>query len=420
MKRRAVKERDWAVIIMGRAQEQKEDLVRIRRDLHQHPELAYREERTSQVVAERLAGLGLGVRTGVAKTGVVGLLNGKEQGKVIGIRVDMDALPIPDEKQCEYASDHPGVGHLCGHDAHTAIGLGAAAVLSSLRDQFSGSVKFLFQPAEESLDSQCPSGAQTMIQEGALEDPALDGLLGIHLWPEMPVNQVGIRSGAILTGLNLFQIRVKGRKSHTARSDLGVDAILIASHLVLALQSLVSREAHPSEPINLNIGRIEGGQAPNTLADEVILRCSIRASNPATGEELSEKLERIIGSTAAALRGEAHLDYRPYLPPLLNEERLTSLVEEAALQILPSQQVARLDLPRLAGDDFAYMAQRVPACYVFLGAGSEWKGIVYPSHHPLFDLDEDCLPVGVALLSLAAIRFLGQKEPPWPIVADSR
>jgi len=420
MKKRAVRERDWAEIIMSRAQEQREDLIRTRRDLHQHPELAYREERTSKIVAERLAELGLSVRTEVAKTGVVGVLNGKEEGKVIGIRVDMDALPIADEKECQYASDHPGVGHLCGHDAHTAIGLGAAAVLSSLKEGFPGSVKFLFQPAEESLDSQCPSGAQSMIQEGALEDPALDALLGIHLWPEMPVNQVGIRSGVILTGLNLFQIRVKGEKSHTARSDLGVDAILAASHLVLALQSLVSREAHPSEPINLNIGMIEGGQAPNTLADQVTMRGSIRACNPAMGERLPEKMERIIGSTAAALRAEAHLDYRSYLPPLLNEERLTSLVEEAALQILPAQQVARLDLPRLAGDDFAYMAQRVPACYVFLGAGNEWKGIARPSHHPLFDIDEDCLPVAVALLSLAAIRFLGQKEPPWPIVADAR
>jgi len=420
MKRRSVRDRDWPEIVMGRAQEQKEDLVRIRRDLHQHPELAYREERTSKIVTEKLTGMGLSVRTGVAKTGVVALLNGNGEGKVIGIRVDMDALPISDEKECEYASEHPGAGHLCGHDAHTAIGLGAAAVLSSLKERFTGSVKFLFQPAEESLDSQCPSGAQSMIQEGALEDPALDGLLGIHLWPEMPVNQVGIRPGVILTGLNLFQIRVKGRKSHTARCDLGVDAILIASHLVLALQSLISREAHPGEPINLNIGTIEGGQAPNTLADEVMLRGSIRVSNPGTGEQLPERMERIIASTAAALRGEGHLDYRPYLPPLLNEERLTSLVEEAALQILPSQQVVRLDLPRLAGDDFAYMAQRVPACYVFVGAGNEWKGIVHPSHHPLFDLDEDCLPVAVALLSLAAIRFLGQKEPPWPIVADSR
>jgi amidohydrolase len=416
MKEPQTGDRDW---ILAQAEEQKEELIKIRRDLHRHPELAYREERTAKLVAEKLAAIGLQVKTGVAKTGVVGLLTGRDEGKVIGIRVDMDALPIGDEKECDYASDSPGLGHLCGHDAHTAIGLGVARVLASLREEFSGSIKFLFQPGEESLDSGCSSGALYMIKEGALEDPSLDALLGIHLWPEMPVNQVGIRSGVILTGLNLFQIRVKGKKSHTARCDLGVDAILAASHIVLALQSLVSREAHPNEPINLNIGTVEGGQAPKTLAEEVRMAGSVRATNPITGEYLREKMERIIGSVAEALRAEAHLDYCAYLPPLLNEDRLTSLMEDAALDILPPERVVRLDLPRLAGDDFAYLAQKVPACYAFLGAGNDWKGIVHPSHHPRFDIDEDCLPIGVALLSLAALRFLRHQDPPWPIVAHA-
>lgn len=397
--------------ILSQAQALKADLIQVRRDLHRHPELAYQEERTARIVAQRLTDLGMGVRTGVARTGVVGLLEGKEKGKVVGIRVDMDALPIADEKECDYKSITPGVGHLCGHDAHTAIGLGVAAILSSFRESFSGSVKFLFQPAEEHLDSACSSGAKLMIEDGALESPPLDALLGIHLWPEMPVNQIGIRSGVILTGLNLFQILVRGKRSHTARSDLGVDAILAASHIVLALQSLVSREAPPSEPINLNIGTIRGGQAPNTLAEEVTMVGSVRASNPKVGDLLPEKMRRIIEGVAMGLQAEARLHYQAYLPPLLNEAGITRLVEEAAWGIFPREQVVRLDLPRLAGDDFAYMAQRVPACYVFLGAGSETKGIVHPSHHGRFDIDEDCLPVGVALLSIAALRFLEQKGP---------
>lgn len=402
------KRKDWARKIPAQAQGLKEDLVRVRRDLHRHPELAYREERTAKIVAQTLTDLRIEVKTQVAQTGVVGLLRGKEGGKVIGIRVDMDALPIADEKDCDYASRHPGVGHLCGHDAHTAIGLGVARILSSLREEFSGSVKFLFQPAEESLDSECSSGAQSMMEEGALENPSLDALLGIHLWPEMRANQIGIRSGVILTGLNLFQIRVRGKKSHTARSDLGVDAILVAGHIILALQSLVSREAPPSEPINLNIGIIQGGQAPNTLAEEVTMKGSIRASNPKMGEWLPEKIQRITESVAVGLRAQAQLDYQSYLPPLLNEDGITALAEEAALEIFLPGQVIRLDLPRLAGDDFAYMAQRVPACYIFLGAGNDSKGIIHPSHHPRFDIDEDCLPVGAALLSLAALKFLEQ------------
>jgi len=405
------KKQEWAKGILAQAEALKADLVQVRRDLHRHPELAYQEERTAGIVAERLTELGISVRTGVARTGVVGLLKGKEKGRVVGIRVDMDALPIADGKECDYRSINPNVGHLCGHDAHTAIGLGVAELLSSRREQFSGSVKFLFQPAEEHLDSACSSGAQSMIEDGALENPPLDALLGIHLWPEVPVNQIGIRAGVILTGLNLFRIQVKGKRSHTARSDLGVDAILTASHIILALQSLVSREAPPSEPINLNIGTVRGGQAPNTLAEEVEMVGSVRASNPKVGDQLPEKMRRIIEGVAAGLQAEAHLDYQAYLPPLLNEAGLTRVVEEAAGEIFPREQVVRLDLPRLAGDDFAYMAQRVPACYIFLGAGSEAKGILYPSHHSRFDIDEDSLPVGVALLSLAALRFLEQEGP---------
>ena len=405
------KREEWTKGILAQAEALKADLVQVRRDLHRHPELAYQEERTAGIVARRLTELGISVRTGVARTGVVGLLEGKERGRVVGIRVDMDALPIADGKDCDYRSINPNAGHLCGHDAHTAIGLGVATILSSLRESFSGSVKFLFQPAEEHLDSACSSGAQSMIEDGALENPPLDALLGIHLWPEMPVNEIGIRAGVILTGLNLFQIQVKGKRSHTARSDLGVDAILTAGHIILALQSLVSREAPPSEPINLNIGTIRGGQAPNTLAEEVTMVGSIRASNPRVGDQLPEKMKRIVEGIAAGFRAEAHLDYEAYLPPLWNEAGITRLVEEAAWEIFPREQVVRLDLPRLAGDDFAHMAQRVPASYIFLGAGSEAKGIVHPSHHSRFDIDEDCLPVGVALLSLAALRFLEQKGP---------
>jgi amidohydrolase len=395
--------------ILVQAEALKGELIRTRRDFHRHPELAYQEERTAKIVAERLRDLGIDVRTGVAGTGVVGLLHGREEGKMVGLRVDMDALPISDQKECDYRSLTPGVGHLCGHDAHTAIGLGAATILASWKESFSGSVKFLFQPAEEHLDSACSSGAKAMIEGGALENPPLDALLGIHLWPEMPVNQIGIRSGVILTGLNLFRIQVKGRKSHTARSDLGVDAILAASHIILALQSLVSREAPPNEPINLNVGTIRGGQAPNTLAEEVEMVGTVRATNPEVGSLLPGKMKRVVENIAAGLHAGANLDYEPYLPPLLNEPAITDLVEQAARELFPREQVLRLDLPRLAGEDFAYMAQQVPACYVFLGAGSEAKGIVHPSHHGRFDIDEDCLPVGVALLSWAVVRLLGQK-----------
>jgi amidohydrolase len=406
MREGEVKREERARHILSQAERLKGELVEMRRDLHRHPELAYQEKRTAGIVAQKLTDLGMSVRSGVGETGVIGLLQGGRGGRVIGIRVDMDALPIADEKECDYRSTAPGVGHLCGHDAHTAIGLGAAAILSSLRESFPGSVKLLFQPAEEHLDSACSSGALSMIEDGALENPSLDALLGIHLWPEMEVNRIGIRSGVILTGLNLFRIQVKGKKSHTARSDLGVDAILVASHISLALQSLVSREAPPSEPINLNIGTIRGGQAPNTLAEEVEMVGSVRASSPGMGDQLPRKMKRIIEGIAAGLHAEAHLDYERYLPPLLNDPGVTRLVEEGAREIFPREQVIRLDLPRLAGEDFAYMAQRVPACYVFLGAGSEAKEIVHPSHHGRFDIDEDCLPTGVALLSWAALRLL--------------
>lgn len=373
------------------------EVVRLRRDLHQNPEPGFEEFRTAALVATRLQELGLTVRTGVARTGVVGVLEGAVPGPTLLLRADMDALPVQEETGLPYASQRPGYMHACGHDGHVAILLGVATVLAGRRETLPGRVKFVFQPAEEG-----PGGAEPMIAEGVLEDPRVDAAVGLHLWASMPVGAAGLRPGPIMAATDTFRIRVLGHGGHAAAPMDAVDPVLAAAYLVVAAQAIVSRSVDPAEAAVVSICRIHGGTAGNIIPEEVELQGTIRSFHPAVREVLRRRMEEICRSVPAAFGATAQLEYDPGYPALVNDPALTALVGSVCREVLPSV----IEESTMGGEDFAYFAQAVPGCFFFLGARNPAKGCDLPHHHPRFDLDEDSLALGVEILVRVAERFL--------------
>jgi len=376
------------------------ELVRLRRDFHQHPEMGLQEARSAGIVAARLKELGLKVTTGVGRTGVVGLLEGREPGRTVLLRADMDALPIQEENETSYRSTVDGVMHACGHDGHMAILLGVAQVLSGLRDRFPGQVKFVFQPGEEGYD-----GARLMIEDGALENPRPDAALGLHLGSHLPVGQVGVRSGPVMASSDAFSIHVLGEAGHGAHPEGGVDAILIAGHVITSLQSLVSREVPAQQPVVVHIGLIRGGTAGNIIADRVTLRASVRTLDTDMRNSIFERLDRIVGGIAAAFRGRHEINYLGGVGPVVNDTAMTALVESCAAEIVGADKVLANE-PTMGSDDVARFLEQVPGCFFFVGSGNEEKGYSRPHHHPRYDIDERCLAIGAEILASSALTYL--------------
>ncbi len=388
-------------------------LVEWRRDFHAHPELAYQEYRTGAAVTAVLRDLGLEVR-GAAGTGVIGVLRGGRPGPTIALRADMDALPVQEEGDKPVLSRVPGVAHTCGHDAHLAIALGAASLLARLREALAGTVLFIFEPGEESLDSGLEPGAERLLAEGVLADPRPDAVLGLHVYPEYPAGQVALRPGVMMTGFDLFQLTVLGATAHTATAQKGADAIVATAYVITALQTLASREVDPLEAVIVHVGTIQGGQRANILADRVELSGSVRVSDQALRPSLPERLERLVGGVAAALRCRHDLRYQPYLPPVVNDPTLTQLVAEVARDLLGPEQVVILPLPRLTGESFHAYSRVAPAVFWFLGVGNAEQGLTWASHHPRFDLDERALRAGLTVMAGSVLRLLGALPPGRP------
>ncbi len=393
--------------VWARVERIREQVIGIRRDLHAHPELAFQEKRTAAVVEGVLRDLGIEVRTGVGRTGVIGLLRGARPGRTIALRADMDALPMDDQLEAPYASTVRGVAHKCGHDAHTAMLLGTAMVLSGLRDRLSGNVKFLFEPAEEIVQSKCEEGAELMVAEGALEDPPVDAVIGCHVFPELPTGHVAVRAGVIMTGMDLIDITVIGRETHTATPEKGVDAIVVAGQVLGALQALTSRETSPTESLVIHIGTIHGGQARNILADRVEMTGSVRTSSLALRPLLRERVERVVRGVAESMRASYELKWTSnYLPAVVNDPAIARLVADAGREVLGEDRVEWLSLPRPAGESFYHYSNRVPGAFWFLGSGNPMLGTDLPSHHPRFDVDEEALPAGVAVFCSCCLTYL--------------
>lgn len=389
--------------LLARAQQLKEEFVAIRRDFHRHPELGMQEVRTSGIVADYLRRLeGIEVTTGVANTGVVGLLRGAKPGRTIAIRADMDALPILEQNGKEYASETKGKMHACGHDGHTTILMGVAKLLSEHRDQIAGNVKFLFQPAEEG-----PGGGQPMVEAGVLENPKVDAALGLHLHTgDYRAGQIGLRAGVNSAGTDSIEIKITGKGGHGAHPHKSIDAIIATGHTIVALQTIASREIDPLGSVVVTLGTVNGGYRGNVIADEVVMTGTVRTLDAGVRASMPGRIERIIKGICDSFRCDYSLSYHNGYPSVVNDAAMTDLLEEVAHRVLGKENVFRIANPSMGGEDFAYFAEKVPATFFRLGATNPEKGCDFPGHHPKYDFDEDAIPYGMAVMAETALEFL--------------
>jgi len=372
-------------------------LIEFRRDLHMHPELSWKEFRTTEKIKGILRELDIEVVETGLETGVVGLVRGAEDGPTIALRGDIDALPVEEQNDVPYKSRVPGVMHACGHDSHATSLLGAAMILASIREELRGNVKFLFQPAEEVNE-----GAKRMMEERVLENPSVDAIFGLHCHPDIPAGQVGVKEGPLMAAVDTVFIDVEGVGGHGAIPDRTVDPNVATAMIIMALQTVVSRNVSPLEPVVVTIGTIKAGTANNIIPDRVHMKGTVRSFAPEVWERLPGLLERVVTHTAKSMGAEAKLTYRRDLPAVLNEERMTAVARRAVVKVAgPDAPV--VPTPSMDGEDFAIFQREVPGCFVWLGVGNEERGISSQWHNPTFDIDEGALPLGAATLAQCAI-----------------
>lgn len=381
-----------------------EEVVANRRHLHSHPELSFEEHKTARFVADKLKSYGITPTEGVANTGLTALIEGKNpEKKVIALRADMDALPIKEANDVPYKSKNEGVMHACGHDVHTSSLLGTAKILSQLKDHFEGTVKLIFQPGEEKI----PGGASLMIKEGVLENPKPNYIFGQHVLPQMPAGKVGFREGMYMASADEIYITVKGKGGHGAMPELNIDPVLITSHIIVALQQIVSRHASPKIPSVLSFGKVIANGATNVIPDEVYVEGTFRTYNEEWRAAAHEKMKKIATGLAEGMGGKCDFDIRRGYPFLQNNPELAQRAKGYATDLLGQENVLDLDL-WLAAEDFAYYTQETDACFYRLGTGNTEKGITSSVHTPTFDIDEHALEVGPALMSWIAIQELSR------------
>ena len=367
------------------------DLIALRRDIHAHPELAFHETRTADIVARELASYGLEVHRGLAKTGVVGVLRKGNGPRAIGLRADMDALPVEEKNEFAHCSRHAGKMHACGHDGHTTLLLGAARYLAEHKDalDFDGTVYFIFQPAEES-----EAGADVMVKDGLFDRFPMEAVYGLHNWPGIAVGEMSVMPGPVMAGTCAFEISICGHGCHAAMPHQGVDTLLVASHLVLALQTVVSRSLHPCESAVVSVTQIHGGEALNVIPDDAVLRGTIRTFKPEIQDLVEAAIERLCAGIAATFGATIKVSYDRRYPPTVNSPAETELCRQAAGAVFGETQVRRDDIPSMAAEDFAYMLQVKPGCYVWLGNGPGTGGCSL--HNPHYDFNDEILPLGIS------------------------
>jgi len=380
--------------------ELRDQLIAARRDFHRNPELSFQERRTAEIVARRLEGLGWKVKRGVAETGVVGLLEGSRPGRTVMLRVDIDALPIQEPGDRPYSSQVNGVMHACGHDGHTAVGLAVAELLGMYRDSIKGQVKLVFQPAEEIM-----SGARRMIEEGVMKDPVVDRVLSFHLWSGLPVGQVVSQPGPIFSSADEIRIAVKGKGGHGGMPHLSVDPILIACHVVTALQTVLSREIAPTQAAVLGFGTIHGGTAFNIVSDQVELTGTVRTLDDSVRQFILKRTEEIAASVARGLRGDAQFHHVRGAPAVINDRSVADLVAQVAAPIVGEENVVTIPPPQV-GDDATFFLREAPGCYFLVGCANAQRGITASHHSSQFDMDEDALPIATRILTEAALRYV--------------
>ena len=378
------------------------DAIRIRRHLHTNPELSFEEFETSEFIQRELDTLGIEFETGYVKTGIVGTIKGSTKSKkVTCLRADIDALPITEKNKEEYTSRNQGVMHACGHDVHTASLLGALRILKQLQEHLDGTVKFLFQPGEEVL----PGGASYMIKDGALRNPEPNSIFGQHVFPDLEVGKVGFRPGMYMASCDEIYITVKGKGGHAALPHKLTDPVLITSHLITGLQQIVSRNALSDIPVVLSFGKVIANGATNIIPDEVKIEGTFRTMNERWRDEGHRRIKKLTVELCRSMGGDAEIEIRKGYPYLENNPELTNHAKQWAIDLLGADKVVDLDL-RMTAEDFSYYSQKMPACFYRLGTRNDAKGLNSGLHTPTFDIDEDALRTGPALMAWLAIKEL--------------
>jgi len=383
------------------------EIIKIRRFIHMNPELSNREFETAKLVASKLSSLGLEVKTGVARTGVVGLLRGSQPGPTVAIRADMDALPIQEQNTFPYRSLNPGVMHACGHDMHTSIALGAAMVLSSLKDRIKGNIKFIFQPAEEGPPPEEEGGAPLMIKEGVLDNPPVRAIFALHVWPDLEVGKIGYNSGYFFASSDSFTLTIKGKSAHGARPQEGIDAIVVAGEVITGLQTYFKRALDPSEPLVVTIGKIQGGNRSNIIADKVVMEGTVRTIDEQTRSKIPVMMENFLKGLTQAYGASYSLSYENGNPALYNHPEFVQVVLPGLASAVGEQNLVQVK-PQMVAEDFAFFAEKIPAFMFLLGVKTPGQPSA-PLHSPNFNPDEKAIPVGIRAMCYLVLNALEQQ-----------
>lgn len=374
--------------------------------LHQHPEASGKEKETSAYIAKTLREMGLEPTENVGGYGVTAVIEGSGEGKCVGLRADFDALEVIENTDLPFPSCNPGMAHSCGHDTHTAMLLGAAYVLNELKDSFRGKVKLVFQPSEENA---ADSGAKKMIADGCLENPHVDAMFGQHVWPAYDTGKVAVRNGAMMASSDRFFITVRGKNSHGSAPENGIDAIMIASYVVTALQSIVARNVAPLDSAVISIGKMNGGTRYNVIADEVVMEGTCRNLNPAVRNTMPQRIENIVKGVVESMGGTYEFNYMMCYSPTVNDPKQFELVRGVIRDVVGEDGLVIPEHSALGGEDFSFYCEKVPSCFFWLGCHDPKKAERYPIHHGSFYPEWDALPIGMEVMVTSALRYLAQE-----------
>ena len=385
-----------------------QEIINTRRFIHMNPELSNREHETARLIASKLLSLGFEIRTGVAKTGVVAVLRGAQQGQTVALRADMDALPIQEQTGVAFESLNRGVMHACGHDIHTAIALGTAMILSDLKDKIRGNVKFIFQPAEEGAPRGEEGGAQLMIKEGALDNPEVGAIFGLHVWP-INIGRIASSDGFVMASSDSFRITITGKSAHGARPQEGIDAIVIAAQIIQSIQNIISRSNDPTDPAVITIGKITGGTRANILAEEAIMEGTVRTVNDINRVRIEQSIKNVVKGTAASFGADYSIDYKRGAPSLYNHPELAKNMAPTLLRVVGQPNIEGIK-PQMVAEDFSYFCQKVPGFYFMLGVKDPLDDNPAPLHNPSFNPDERSIPLGIKIMSHLILDFLDNQQ----------
>jgi len=402
-------DRATALLIEKEIKKHINEIIKIRRFLHMNPELSNREYETSKLITSKLMSLGIEVKSGIAGTGVSGLLEGAHEGFTIGLRADMDALPIHEKTHLPYTSLNPGVMHACGHDIHMSIALGTAIVLSNLKDKIKGNIKFIFQPAEEGPPKGEEGGAALMEKEGVLKEPPVMAIFGQHVWPSIDVGQILFSSGPIMASSDTVEIIIKGKSSHGARPYEGIDAITLAAHTIVSIQSFMDRMIDPSDPAVVSIGKIRGGGRSNIIADSVTLEGTVRTLTRTNRTKIETMLENIVQGITHPFGANYTINYQKGAPPVYNHPDLADIMLPVLQEAVGKENVLPLQ-PQMVAEDFSIFSQKIPGFYFFLGVKPPGQKTMPPLHSPFFNPDERSIALGIKIACYLLLDCLASQD----------